>query len=156
MVQGWKRVHRFNGGFRLNLYWNHHVAKIVDTFFIHITLTYPQKLSSTDSSWSSVAKRGPQRTSDLMIDYCPLYSFKHILYEGFPVISPKLWQKCEQIVTPSFHFDHLLTQVDTKSLYFIHASESAIILAHFFGVWLKRSSLSPKKWLWNNVSNIYF
>ena len=32
---------------------------------------------------------------------------------------------CEKIVTPLFHFDHILGQMQ-KSLYFIHDSESAV------------------------------
>ena len=58
-------------------------------------------------------------------------------------------KKCEKIVTPPFHFDHLLTQVP-KSPYFIHRSEYAIIFIHFFGLCLQWSGLSqkcPKKYM---------
>jgi len=39
---------------------------------------------------------------------------------------------CEKIVTPPFHFDHLTTQV-AKSPHCSQDSESAKILAHFWG-----------------------
>ena len=73
----------------------------------------------------------------------------NILYEGFPVITTSARKMCEQIVTPPFHFDHLPTQVP-KSPHHSKDSESAKILAHFWGVTLPRTCLSqknPKNWI---------
>ena len=53
-------------------------------------------------------------------------------YEGFPAISTLVRKICEQIITPPFHFDPLPTQVP-KPQYRLRDSESAIILAQFFG-----------------------
>jgi hypothetical protein len=74
----------------------------------------------------------------------------NILYEGFPVITTSARKMCEQIVTPPFHFDHLPTQVP-KSPHHSKDSESAKILAHFWGVRLPRTCLSQK-----NPKNLIF
>ena len=51
--------------------------------------------------------------------------------------------QCEQIVSPLFQFDHLLTQVP-KYLYFIHGSESEKNYTLFW-VWLQWRGLSQKR-----------
>ena len=68
------------------------------------------------------------------------------MYRGASRLSTRNCEEktCEKIVTPVFHFDHLLTQVP-KSPYFIHGSESAKICTHFFWVWLQRSGLYKKR-----------
>ena len=54
------------------------------------------------------------------------------MYEGFPIITPLGSQIFEKIVTPSFKFDHLPTQL-IKSPYWLQGIEYAIIFTHFFG-----------------------
>ena len=62
--------------------------------------------------------------------------------QGIPVITTFAWTMCKKkIVTPPLHFDHLWTQV-TKFLHCSQDSESAEILAIFWGVKLPRTCLS--------------
>ena len=67
-------------------------------------------------------------------------------YEGFPAINKLVSKRCEQIITPLFHFDHMLTRVPL-SPYFIHGSESVKTLPHFFFGWASAERFVLKKFL---------
>ena len=63
---------------------------------------------------------------------------------GLPGYQPVMVKRCEKIVSPAFHFVHLLNEVP-KSQYFIHNSQYTKKYSYtFFGFWLQLSGLSKK------------